>query len=321
MAFPGSGQKWALHILFEQNHNMEKLMKLIDNTAAVTRRGAQTLFSRERDLHAAELATGLKIEIAGVYSSLIGQEWDSGGRKESHYLHGIDIPLSGRRQVVWGEELIEVRPGHVYFWPGNTPLERRCRHQCATIWLTFRCEWLPRVDPVLDWSKRRPCELGPYDPTLLADWQAAAPEISARSLYRLEAQVRLWLAQAIPDFDIMIANHLSSHKAFMAAFELMERQLGADLRIESLAAAQGVNVDAFSRAFKRNTGLSPKEYLNRRLNQEALGLVSGTDLRVKEIASRLRFANEFYFSRFFRKMNGVSPLQFRERFACRGERG
>ncbi len=294
-------------------------MKLIDTTAAVTRRGAQTLFSRERDLHAAELAAGLKIEIAGVYSSMIGPEWDSGGRRESHYLHGLEIPLSGRRQVVWGEELIEVHPGHVYFWPGNTPVERRCRQRCATIWLTFRCEWLPRVDPVLDWSERRPCELGPCDPTLLTDWQGASSEISARSLYRLEAQVRLWLAQAIPEFDAMIANHLSSHTAFRAAFELMERQLGADLRIESLAAAQGVNADAFSRAFKRNTGLSPKEYLNRRLNQEALGLVSGTDLRVKEIASRLRFANEFYFSRFFRKMNGVSPLQLRERFACRGE--
>jgi AraC-like DNA-binding protein len=50
------------------------------------------------------------------------------------------------------------------------------------------------------------------------------------------------------------------------------------------------------------------------LNQEALQLVISTDLKLKEIVERLRFTDEFYFSRFFQKLNGVSPSRYRARF-------
>ena len=70
----------------------------------------------------------------------------------------------------------------------------------------------------------------------------------------------------------------------------------------------------FSTAFSRSTGISPKDYLTRRLNQEALRWVINSDLKMKEIADKLRFSDEYYFSRFFKKLNGCSPVAYRRRW-------
>jgi AraC-like DNA-binding protein len=67
-------------------------------------------------------------------------------------------------------------------------------------------------------------------------------------------------------------------------------------------------------AFARNTGMSPKAYVKRRLNQEALQLLLNSDLKIKDVASQLRFSDEFHFSRFFRIANGLAPLEYRRAF-------
>ena len=98
---------------------------------------------------------------------------------------------------------------------------------------------------------------------------------------------------------------------FSKAFALIEDRLGADLRLVAIAEEQGVSVDAFSAAFTRNIGIGPKEYISRRINEKALMMVGHGDKKIKEIAETLRFNDEFYFSRFFKKMNGSSPSAYR----------
>jgi AraC-like DNA-binding protein len=94
----------------------------------------------------------------------------------------------------------------------------------------------------------------------------------------------------------------------------LARNLGADLRLAKLAEIHGTSQGAFSNAFTRGTGISPKDYITRRLNQEALQWVMNSELRIKEIAEKLRFGDEFYFSRFFQKLNGKSPSRYRKDF-------
>ena len=60
--------------------------------------------------------------------------------------------------------------------------------------------------------------------------------------------------------------------------------------------------------------MSPKEYLTRRINQEALQWVINSDLKMKEIADKLRFSDEYYFSRFFQRLNGAPPSRYRRNF-------
>jgi AraC-like DNA-binding protein len=41
------------------------------------------------------------------------------------------------------------------------------------------------------------------------------------------------------------------------------------------------------------------------------GLLRETDLSVKEIANRLGYEDQFYFSRLFKLVNGISPRAYR----------
>ncbi len=287
-------------------------MKLSDTTSRASYQGLKTIFSSASARTALELASRLHFHILGLYYSEIGKEWDSHGSLESDYLHHIEIAVSGRRQVVFQGDVLEIKPGQAYWFPGNTPLERRCDAKCQVIWLKLRSEWLPGIDPFLDWPLRRPAAIGKCDLNYWRAWLKPKFEPTANCLLHLQAWILESVHKVIPDLGGLITEHLKAHAKYNTVFTLMENKLGADLRIEELAQAHGTSTHAFSMSFSRNTGMTPKNYLKRRLNQEAILLVINTDLKIKEIAARLKFSDEYHFIRFFHKMNSKPPLQFRK---------
>lgn len=289
-------------------------MKLQDTTDPSTERGSVTLFSELHAHQKLELVTRFRIHLIGLYYTEVGPEWSSGGREQSDFLHHIDLVCSGRRRVVHAGNVIELTPGWAWFLPGCTPVARRCEEDCRVYFLKFRCEWLPGVDPLLDWPERRPLRLGRWKEAEFRKlWKkGSAPD--TQSLFRLQAQIYLWLAESLPSLDQIIFRHTTTHGRFEPVFDLIESRLGADLLVEDLAAAMKLPVHTFSMAFSRSVGFSPKTYLTRRLNQEAIKLLIQSDAPVKEVAFRLKFADEYYFSRFFKKMNGVPPATYRQQF-------
>lgn len=302
--------KQSFFIYFFKKHPM----KLIETTNPSAHAGAKTLFSEETAGHELEMVRRLRFIVVGMYYAEIGPEWSSDGHCESDYLHHIDIAFQGRRQVVHEGRVLTLEPGHAYFLPGNVPVERRCQERCQVMFIKFRSEWLPGVDPLLDWPKSTPTLIGSIDvdkwqACLATDWKA-----TAAYLLHLHAQIQDWMAEVLPDLDQLIRQHRDTHAPFEAVFDHLEKNLGADLRVTALAQIYGTSLHAFSMAFSSNTGISPKHYITRRLNQEAIQLVLNTNLRVKQIAERLRFLNEYYFSRFFQKLNGAPPSQYRQRF-------
>lgn len=62
---------------------------------------------------------------------------------------------------------------------------------------------------------------------------------------------------------------------------------------------------------KKNTGMTPTEWINVAILLEAKRLLRSTALTVKEIAHELGFEDHAYFSRFFKKNTSMTPLEFR----------
>jgi AraC-like DNA-binding protein len=248
-----------------------------------------------------------RIHMIDVKHTVTGSWWGTEGKPKGEVLHHIEIPLSGHRQVVHGKNVLDLTAGHVYFLPGNTPIAGRHIESSKTIWIRFRCEWLPGVDPLMDWHERSPCILASADPSYWKQWLRLGWGTGANHVLELHSRIEHWLAEGIPDLDAIIDRHLTTHSRFEAVFQVLEDRLGADLRIADLAKAYGTEPYAFTRAFSAATRSTPKAYLNRRINQAAIQLLTGSDLTIKQIAYRLRFSDEFYFSRFFKKLNGRPP--------------
>jgi len=65
------------------------------------------------------------------------------------------------------------------------------------------------------------------------------------------------------------------------------------------------------RSFKTHLGATPYDYLMQKKIVAARLLLHYSYLSVKEIAAKLKFSDQYYFSNYFRRKTGVSPQKYR----------
>lgn len=85
----------------------------------------------------------------------------------------------------------------------------------------------------------------------------------------------------------------------------------ATLTLKEIAKNINVSHEYLSRLFKKETMLSPKEYMiNTRLNQALKLLNSDESMRINEIAYKTGFSSQHYFCRIFKKKYGLAPTEY-----------
>ena len=95
------------------------------------------------------------------------------------------------------------------------------------------------------------------------------------------------------------------------ARELPDRSLYEAVTVDDLAAAVGLSPSQLTRVFAARFGVTPYRYLLSRRLETARLLLRGTALPVREIAFRLCFSDEHYFSSLFRRKTGQTPSAYR----------
>ncbi len=97
----------------------------------------------------------------------------------------------------------------------------------------------------------------------------------------------------------------------------IHEHLDADLSVEVLAARANMSARNFGRLFRRRLGSTPSQYVRRaRLDEARRQIESGAKLRLKAVARRCGFADEQQLRRAFRQGVGITPVQYRARFAA-----
>jgi ABC-type Fe3+-hydroxamate transport system substrate-binding protein len=90
----------------------------------------------------------------------------------------------------------------------------------------------------------------------------------------------------------------------------MEQHFHEPLTVEQLAAAAYISPKYFVDLFKKTYGQSAMDFLTDLRINRAKRYLTETDYRLREIAQRVGYSDEFYFSRKFKKEVGVSPSSF-----------
>src|SRR6185503_17455696 len=93
----------------------------------------------------------------------------------------------------------------------------------------------------------------------------------------------------------------------------MKQHIDEMLSLQKMAASINLSASHFSFVFKKNTGFPPIEYFNHLKVQKACQYLLFTDLRIKEISQELGIEDQYYFSRMFTKVMGISPNEYREK--------
>ncbi len=84
-----------------------------------------------------------------------------------------------------------------------------------------------------------------------------------------------------------------------------------ELSLDKLAEVAGLNGSYLSQLFKKETGIAVSDYIQRERIEEAKRLMEYSGITLSDIATRLHFNDQSYFTKVFKKYTGTTPRQFR----------
>lgn len=96
--------------------------------------------------------------------------------------------------------------------------------------------------------------------------------------------------------------------------KLVSENLDKNLTIEQYAEKIGVTIEIFNQTCKAETGFTAKQLQLDVKITEAKRLLLYSSLNSSEIAFKLGFEDNSYFSRIFKKKTDFSPAEFREKY-------
>lgn len=73
-----------------------------------------------------------------------------------------------------------------------------------------------------------------------------------------------------------------------------------------------ISLGHFFAIVKRVSGKSPGQWIDEYITEEARALLKGTNLTVQQISQELGFPSQSFFGKFFKRMAGLSPKEYRE---------
>jgi AraC-like DNA-binding protein len=104
---------------------------------------------------------------------------------------------------------------------------------------------------------------------------------------------------------------LVAARRLAVSLNYMVTHLDQPMRVSTLSAMAGLSMSRFFELFKSATGDAPINWLIRVRMQRAGELLENSNLRIKEIALRVGYDDQFYFSRLFKLVHGIAPTAFR----------
>lgn len=125
--------------------------------------------------------------------------------------------------------------------------------------------------------------------------------------------MNLWQDMA-KKYCLLVKNH--STKSFSQLVQhviaRIDYDLSADLSLKASAEALNVNASYLSTLFKKETGSTLTDYVNRKRMEHAVYLLNSTDLPISVVGQRCGVQDDNYFTKIFKKYTGLTPKQYRQ---------
>ena len=240
----------------------------------------------------------------------------------------------GCARIVFPDKVQELTPGHLYLIPAFTTHSYECEglfeHYYIHIYEDAQSDsgFLDDFNFPIEMSAteidlllfQRLCEINPtmrlqqsnpmsYDnnPMLL---QSIAKNKQRILCDRVESRGILY--QLIARFlkDAQLKSETADDR-IQKCLTYIRKNINQNIKIGTLAEIVCLSRDHLIRLFKKETGLTPVQYISyKKMEKAQLLLVSG-NMSIKEIAFMLSYEDHSYFNRLFKKATGLSPMEYR----------
>ncbi|BBH24100.1 hypothetical protein Back11_54450 [Paenibacillus baekrokdamisoli] len=129
--------------------------------------------------------------------------------------------------------------------------------------------------------------------------------------------------KGVADYFLQIAEHYfelrnqSEFSPYRDVIQTIENYVHAhiaeDLSLTRMAEIVYLNPYYLSRLYKKLSGITLTDYVIHVRIEKAKELLRGTNLKVNEIAQEIGFESSAYFTRFFKRLTKMTPIEYRER--------
>lgn len=109
------------------------------------------------------------------------------------------------------------------------------------------------------------------------------------------------------------ANYSFSQKAEQI-ISYIDRNVDKKLSLSFIASVFSMNGSYLSKLFKTATGCTVTEYINKSKVNKAKEYIIEGSMKIQDISAMLGYEDPLYFSRVFKKLEGVSPTTYYKRF-------
>jgi len=122
------------------------------------------------------------------------------------------------------------------------------------------------------------------------------------------------IKEMVRKYCLMVKNHsLKGYSMLIRkAITTINYDLSADLSLKTQAKLLNVNPSYLSTLFKKETGFTLTEYVNRKRVEHAILLLNSTDMQIQTIALYCGIPDVNYFTKTFKKLIGKTPKEYRE---------
>ncbi len=131
--------------------------------------------------------------------------------------------------------------------------------------------------------------------------------------FRTMAEGSELLQSMVHKYCLLVKNHSMQHFSKLVQHVILriESDLTTDLSLRANAQAFSVNASYLSAQFKKETGSTLTDYVNRMRIDHAIFLLNVTDMQIQTIAQYCGIPDVNYFTKLFKRSVGKTPKEYR----------
>ena len=258
------------------------------------------------------LATYLKLNIDNIACGTFTGKWSCSlpFNRLIYIFQGSSIPS----RISNSETTFEMTSGRWLFIPEGMSVQHEQHEGLFLISLHFNLELITGIE---------------YMHGCSAMYMGSAPEKREEFLSLFETPPKIsdvfMLQKLIWEFIQPIVSAEGEHLwnqpdhlvRYQTLFDAFRHQPQRDFSVAEMAKIMKMGRESFIKHFTEEVGTPPKLFFLRHRAAAAAKELLATDDSIREIAERFRFSDEFYFSRFLKRMTGLSPREYRNKMSFR----
>ena len=127
----------------------------------------------------------------------------------------------------------------------------------------------------------------------------------------LKENTKQWIIRMMEKIQSLMDNQPGS---IQQAKEWIDANLGNNITVKKIADHVYMNPTYFCEYFKGITGVTVLDYVTKKRLEKAKELLEVPDIKIYDISASVGYHDSKYFSQLFKKWQGYSPSQYREKF-------